>query len=54
MHIYIIIYVIFHLIIISGTSKYIYIYIYIQQVMQHLNKEVEGQLLRRPHVRMEN
>ena len=26
----------------------------IQQVMQHLNKEVEGQLLRRPHVRMEN
>ena len=27
---------------------------YIQQVMQHLNKEVEGQLLRQPHVRMEN
>ena len=30
------------------------LYISIQQVMQHLNKEVEGQLLRRPHVRMEN
>ena len=26
----------------------------IQQVMQHLNKEVEGQLLRCPPVRMEN
>ena len=29
-------------------------YIYVQQVMQHLNKEVEGQLLRCPPVRMEN
>ena len=26
----------------------------IQQAMKHLNKKVEGQLLRQPHVRIEN